>query len=108
MKKPLIIITQDEFFEQWFEKKKEAEIRLEEERMFFEKRFLDSLTKYLEPVWKELIDECVRRGYLKEGEVKPLEREDGEKWLSIEDGVVFLKDTSSKPSSLSFLSKLFD
>jgi len=109
VKKPLMIITQDGFFEQWLEKKKEAEDRLEEEKIFFEKRFKDAGTKYFEPLWKELIDECVARGLLKEGEVSPLIAEESpEKFLSMEDGVIFLRDSESGTELPSFLEKLFD
>lgn len=109
MKKPLMIITQDKFFEQWLEKKKNAEARLEEEKTFFEKRFRDATTKYLEPIWKELVDECVVRGVLEEGEVKPFSSpKHQEKFLSIEDDVVFLRDSESKPGLPGFIAKLFD
>ena len=109
MKKPLLIITQDGFFEQWLEKKKEAEARLKEEKVFFEKRFKDAEDKYLEPIWKELVDECVARGLLKEGEVISFpEAESKGKFLSIEDDVLFLRDYESGSGFPRFLAKLFD
>ena len=109
MKKPLLIITQDGFFEQWLEKKKEAEARLEEEKVFFEKRFKDAGIRYLKPIWEELVNECVARGLLKEGEVEPFSTASSkEKFLSIEHDVLFLRDSESRSELPGFLAKLFD
>lgn len=96
MKKPLIILSQDKEFKKWDEDKRSDEERLEEEKSFFVKRMDDAVEKYVVPHWEKAYAILHGRGLISDEELQELRRkEDRQKGLSVEDGVLFISDKKS-------------
>lgn len=96
MRKPLVIISQDEFFTQLEKELKEGQKVVQEEQLFCERRIKSSVEKNIRSVWKKGAEELYRRGLIDSPDVGG----EGEPGLFVDDGVVFLVDKKGMANPL--------